>query len=230
MIVHFITNTYLFISLTEMKILYRLSASNFVSFPKGGIRAPDLSSFVLFNCESLRSLSEKMHVLLPSLNSFSIKQCPKIESFPEGGLPSNVKYMIVEECDKLFARRAGWGLQKLPALTEFTFGGSYEDVESFPEPGLLPSCLTQLHIYWFQNMKSLDKKGLQHLTSLQELLVWECPKLKYIPKEGLPTSLSTIFVYKCPLLRKRWQSKKRKERRKIPDINHILIDYEEFIE
>ncbi|XP_062175712.1 putative disease resistance protein At3g14460 [Alnus glutinosa] len=210
--------------------IYISNCPNLVSFPKGGIRAPDLSTFTIFNCESLRSLPEKMHVLLPSLNHFNISGCPRIESFPQGGLPSNVKYMDVEECDKLFARRAGWGLQKLHSLRYFSVGGKYEDVESFPEPGLLPSCLTQLRIRWFQNMKSLDKKGLPHLTSLQQLSIWGCPKLEYIPKEGLPTSLSIIEIRRCPLLRKRWQSKKGKERRKIPNVAHILIDFEEFIE
>jgi hypothetical protein len=198
----------------------------FVSFPNGGIRAPDLSSFWVLSCESLRSLPDKMHVLLPSLNSFNLSDCPRIESFPEGGLPSNVKYMKVKSCDKLFARRAGWGLQKIPSLLEFSVDGENEDVESFPEPGLLPSCLTQLRIRSFPNMKSLDKKGLQHLSSLQQLSVWGCPKLEYIPKEGLPTSLSIIQIFICPLLRKRWQSKKGKERRKIPDVSHILIDGE----
>ncbi|XP_062174362.1 putative disease resistance protein At3g14460 [Alnus glutinosa] len=86
---------------------------NLVSFPKGGIRAPDLSFFLVSHCESLRSLPEKMHVLLPSLEFFHIISCPRIESFPEGGLPSNVKYLNVKICDKLFAKRAGWGLEKL---------------------------------------------------------------------------------------------------------------------
>jgi hypothetical protein len=65
-----------------------------------------------------------------------------------------------------------------------------EDVVSFPEPGLLPSGLSFLQISGFPNMKSLDKKGLQHLTSLQRLTLRDCPKLKYMPKEGLPSSLS----------------------------------------
>ncbi|XP_062173751.1 putative disease resistance protein At3g14460 [Alnus glutinosa] len=203
---------------------------NFVSFPKGGIPAPDLSSFVVSFCESLWSLPEKMHVLLPSLNYFQIINCPEIELFPQGGLPSNVKYMAVDNCDKLFARRAGWGLQKLPSLRYFSVGDKYEDVESFPEPGLLPSCLIGLTITGFPNMKSLDKKGLQHLTSLQKLSVRDCGKLEYIPKEGLPTSLSTIVIKECPLLRKRWQIKKGKQWRKIPEVDHILIDDEELIE
>jgi hypothetical protein len=120
----------------------------------------------------------------------------------------------------------GWGLQRLPSLRDLYVGGKSEDLVSFPEPGLLPSCLTSLYIEEFPNMKSLDKRGLQHLTSLQQLRVSDCPKLEYVPKEGLPTSLSIIEIYRCPLLRKRWQSKKGKERRKIPDVDHILIDDE----
>jgi hypothetical protein len=201
---------------------------NFVSFPKGGIRAPQLSSFYVRNCESLRSLPEKMHILLPSLNVLQIVDCPRIESFPEGGLPSNVVYINVLRCEKLFAGRVGWGLQKLPSVTDLRIGGKYEDVVSFPEPGLLPSSLTFLCIREFPNMKSWDNKGLQHLTSLQHLRAWNCPKLNCMPEEGLLTSLSVIEIDQCPLLRKQCLSKKEKERRKIPYVDHILIDDEEY--
>jgi len=40
----------------------------------------------------------------------------------------------------------------------------------------------------------------------------------------MPASLSYVWINKCPLLKKQWQSKKGKERRKIPNIDHILID------
>ena len=170
-----------------------------------------------------------MHTLLPSLNEFHIHSCPRVESFPEEGFPSNLKSIKVINCEKLFAGRMGWGLQELPFLRDLSIGGESEDVESFPEPGLLPSCLTSLSMFLFPNMKSLDKRGLQHLTSLQELRVRTCPKLEYMPKEGLPTSLSIINIGRCPLLSKRWQSKKEKERRKIPNVEHILIDNEEYI-
>jgi hypothetical protein len=202
---------------------------NLVSFPKGGIRAPNLTFFCVEDCESLMSLPNKMHILLPSLKFLHIIDCPRVESFPEGGLPSNVSYIGVEKCDKLFARRRGWGLQKLPSVRRFVVVGKFEDVESFPEPALLPFGLIYLRIGGFPKMKSVDKRGLQHLTSLQELTVRDCPKLEYVPKEGLPTSLSIIWIIKCPLLRKQWLSKKEKERRKIPDVEHILIDHEEYI-
>jgi hypothetical protein len=116
-----------------------------------------------------------MHTLLPSLTLFHINTCPRVESLPEGGFPSNLRNIGVINCEKLFAGRMGWGLQKLPSVRDLKIGGKSEDVESFPEPGLLPSCLTSLSMYSFPNMKSLDKRGLQHLTSLQELVCLELP-------------------------------------------------------
>jgi hypothetical protein len=197
---------------------------NFVSFPKGGVRAPDLTFFWVQDCGSLRSLPEKMHILLPSLKSFCIIDCPEVEFLPRGGFPSNLELIDVQNCEKLFAGRMGWGLQKLLFVRNLYIGSKSEDVVSFPERGLLPSSLTYLHILGFQYLKSLDKNGLQHLTSLQGLRVHDCPKLKYMSEEGLPPSLSFIKIKECPLLKKRWQSRK-----KIPDVDHIEIDYEEYI-
>jgi hypothetical protein len=70
--------------------------------------------------------------------------------------------------------------------------------------GLLHSVLTHLLILAFTNMKFLDKKELQHLPSLEELWINDCPKLKYMPEKGLPTSLSIIGIgiRGCPLLKK----------------------------
>jgi hypothetical protein len=148
---------------------------------------------------------------------------------PEAGFPSNLETLIVEFCEKLFASRMEWGLQKLSSIRDLRISSKSEDVVYFPEPGLMPSCLTSLCFSGFPNMKSLDKKGLQHLTSLQQLAVGDCPKLKYMPKDVLPASLSIIHIDSCPLLRKWWQSKKGKERRKIPDVDNVLFDWEVYI-
>jgi hypothetical protein len=202
---------------------------NFVSFPEGGICAPNLKRFWVKNCESLRSLPEKMHILLPSVENFHIRDCPEVELLPEGGFPSNLKDLVVQYCEKLFASRMEWGLQKLSSIRVLHISSKSENVVYFPEPGLMPSCLTFLCFSGFPNMKSLDKKGLQHLTSLQELIFSDCPKLKYMPKEVLPASLSTIRINRCPLLRKWWQSKKEKERQKIPKVDDVIFDMEVYI-
>jgi hypothetical protein len=93
---------------------------NFAYFPQGGLRAPNLKDFSISDCRSLRSLPDKMHILLPSLEKFYINDCPQVESFPEGGLPSNLNEISIFNCDKLFANRMGWGLQNLSCVRRFS--------------------------------------------------------------------------------------------------------------
>jgi hypothetical protein len=162
----------------EIRISY---CPNFVSFPKGGLRAPSLTLLEIRDCENLKSLPEKMPALL-SLKRLYTNKCPEVESFPEGGLPSNLNSIHIMGCEKLIASRMGWGLQKLPILKHFSIGEN-EDLESFPEAQLLPTSLTSLSISGFLNLKSLDKKGLQQLIALEELDIWYCPKLKYMPEQ-----------------------------------------------
>lgn len=182
----------------------------FVSFPNRGLRAPSLTEFLIVRCRNLRSLPANMHILLPSLEKLTLESCPEIESFPEGGLPSNVKEIYIENCDKLIARRRGWGLQNLLSLRLLSIRGKAEDVESFPEAGLLPTCLISLRITYFPSLKSLDENGLQHLTSLKSLTITQCPKLEKIPEEGLPATLSHLSIYECPLLKSQWEGRRGK--------------------
>lgn len=199
---------------------------NFVSFPKGGLPAPNLTWFWVTNCGILRSLPEKMHIFLTSLKYLRIEDCPEVESFPEGGLPSNLNLISILSCDKLIASCKGWGLQQLPSVRKLSISGKSEDVKYFPEEGFLPTNLTFLYISKFPAMESLNKKGLQHLTSLEQLWIQDCPKLKYMPDEGFPASLSFLRINECPLLKKSCQRKKGKEWRKIAHIDCVMIDEE----
>jgi hypothetical protein len=193
---------------------------NFAYFPKGGLCAPNLKCFWIQNCRSLRSLPDNMRTCLPSLEKLSIEDCPQIESFPEGGLPSNLNEIYIDNCAKLFASRMGWGLQELISVKRFTIIGKYEGVESFPEVGLLPTFLTYLHIEGFPNLKSVV---LQDLVALEDLMFWNCPKLKCMPEDRLPASLSTLEIYDCPLLREEWE-RKGEEWRKIAHVHCKYID------
>ncbi|KAB1227684.1 putative disease resistance RPP13-like protein 1 [Morella rubra] len=196
---------------------------DFVSFPKGGLRAPELARFRVMDCPRLRSLPHKMHVFLPCLENLVVRGCPQIESFPKGGLPTTLISVSIIRCDKLVASRKSWGFQKLPSLTALQITGDSENIKLFPEAGLLPTSLTFLCITHFQNMESLHKKGLQHLNSLRKLEIRYCHKFKFMPEEGLPDSLRSLEIEDCPLLEKQLKRRKGKEWCKIAHIPSIRI-------
>ena len=196
--------------LTSLHVLYIHGCPKLVSFPKGGLPAPVLTRLALVKCSNLKQLPESMHSRLPSLKDLSIRDCLEVELCQEGGFPSTLQSLDIFNCNKLFAGRMQWGLQTLPSLSYFTIGG-HENCESFPEEMLLPSSLTSLHIDSLQHLKSLDCKGLQHLTSLRELTISNCPLIESMPEEGLPSSLSTLAIYYCPMLGESCEREKGKD-------------------
>nr|POE76955.1 putative disease resistance rpp13-like protein 1 [Quercus suber] len=199
---------------------------NFISFPSGGLHAPILTKMKVESCNKLQSLPEGMHTLLPSLVTLELLDCPELESFPEGGLPSNLVKLEISSCNKLISCRMEWGLQSLHSLKEFSIAHKYEEVDSFPEEVLLPPSLAYFSILDFSNMKSLNGKGFQHLTSLKTLSIERCHKLECLPEEGLPTSLSQLHILGCPLLKQRCEKEKGEDWLKIAHIPNIVMSYE----
>ena len=211
------------ISLTSLNIF---DCPKFVSFPNGGLCAPNLTEIYIFGCEKLKSLPEGMCTLLPSLESLELNKCPELQSFPTGGLPSSLVILDIAECDKLFSRRMEWGLQGLHSLKQFKIWFVIEEVESFPDEAWLPPTLTEFTIFRFSNMKSLNSMGFQHLTSLQRLEIQSCHGLRYLTEKRLPASLSSLILEECPLLKQRCQRDKGKDWPKISHIPFIQIEDE----
>ena len=112
----------------------------------------------------------------------------------------------------------------IASLRKFGVYYSYEELESFPEKALLPPTLTDFTIYSFPYLKSLNE--FQHLTSLQHLEIEICNNLQCLPKEGLPASLSSLSLSRCPLLEKRCQREKGEDWPKIAHIPIIKIEDE----
>ena len=166
-----------------------------------------------------------MHTLLPSLLYLKLGHCPELESFPEGGLPSNLQILQIVSCEKLFLRRMEWGLQSLHSLREIEIWYNGREVGSFLEEALLPPSLIRLDIT-FSHLTSLNGRGFQHLTLLKQLEIWGCDNLQRLPEEGFLASLSILDIKHCPLLEKRYRRKKGKEWRKISHIPIITIDNE----
>ncbi|KAF7137274.1 hypothetical protein RHSIM_Rhsim07G0209900 [Rhododendron simsii] len=212
------------LNLTSLSIV---GCNNMLSFPCGGLHAPNLSSLSLRSCEKLKALPEQMHTLLPSLGYLKLRNCPEIESFPEGGLPSKLDYLYISNCKKLVGSRRDWGLQTLPSLKIlYLYSESEDALESFPEEGLLPSTLKLLGLGSMPNLKSLNKRGLQHLGSLGCMFICNCPQLQSLPEEGLPTSLFQLFITDCPLLKPRCRMEEGEDWHKIAHIPRIDIDGE----
>ncbi|CBI23768.3 unnamed protein product, partial [Vitis vinifera] len=81
----------------------------------------------------------------------------------------------------------------------FTIKGGCQDMESFPDECLLPSTITTLRIKRLPNLRSLDSKGLQQLTSLSDLDIGKCPEFQSFGEEGLQhlTSLKSLSISGC---------------------------------
>jgi hypothetical protein len=99
-----------------------------------------------------------------------------------------------------------------------------DTVNAFMVP-FLPASLLTLCISGL-SAKSIDRKWLQHLTSLENLEIVNAPKLKLLPKKGLPSSLLVLSMTHCPLLGAILRRKQGKEWRKISHISSIIIDGE----
>ncbi|KAK1551967.1 hypothetical protein Q3G72_008078 [Acer saccharum] len=214
------------ISITEdhntLNSLEIRDCKNLESLWKSGLGTPKLTSILLSNCKKLKQLPGQLH-RLTSLQSLFMKECPELDSIPVGGLPSSLNLLRISSCHKL-TPCLQWGLHQLNKFIRFEIEGGCRDLESFPEQNLLPRNLNSLQISRFPNLKVLNYEGLQHLTSLQTLKINSCDKLQFLPEEGLPSSLSYLYISDCPLLKSKLQNRRGSEWFKIAHIPHIQID------
>ncbi|AES69119.2 NBS-LRR type disease resistance protein [Medicago truncatula] len=170
------------------------------------------------------SLPLELH-LFTKLHYLYLYDCPELESFPMGGLPSNLRSLKIYNCPKLIGSREEWGLFQLSSLLEFSVSDEFENVESFPEENLLPPTLMFLHLYKCSKLRKMNNKGFLHLKSLKSLSINNCPSLENLleealhlftkldflylvdcpeldsfPEGGLPPNLSSFGIYNCPKL------------------------------
>ncbi|XP_073264982.1 putative disease resistance RPP13-like protein 1 isoform X2 [Populus alba] len=179
----------------EHLTLQDLSAT---TFPTGEFPI-SLKELDIFNCRI--PLLPPLHFLF-HLTTLRICRCNELKSFPKGGLPPNLTFLEIRSC-KITLPVSEWGLRMLTSLKRFAVESTI-DVDRFPDDEglLLPTLLTCLEISNLENLKSISS-GLQHLTSLEDLYIFECPKLRVFPREGLPLSLGYLRIRSSPLLKER---------------------------
>ncbi|KAI5343291.1 hypothetical protein L3X38_011167 [Prunus dulcis] len=200
--------------LTNLQTLEIYDCGSLVSIPSlsgEGLPLPtttaasSLRQIKIENCNKLEMLPNMRNLnCLQELNT-DYGEGLNFTSFPPN--LTSLKIHRIKNCKPLWEL-----LHRLTSLTELWVDGEYPYVVSFPPKGdtemdmemLLPESLTHLSIGGFPNMKKLSSKGFQLLTSLQHLRLQNCPKLAYIPVEGLALSLSqfyisgwVFFIYNC---------------------------------
>ncbi|GKV12649.1 hypothetical protein SLEP1_g23772 [Rubroshorea leprosula] len=184
-------------SLTHLTELTISSCPALTSFPEAGL-SPTLKTLEIYSCANLKSLPERMQNLA-SLHYLTVCDCPCLVSFPRGGLSPQLLVLEVWDCINLKEPMSEWNLHSLVSLKELIIVGA-PDTASFPdEKCLLPTTLTSILISGLNSLESLSAE-LLNLTSLEELEVKDCPKLRELPTEGMPAKLGKLCIRNCRLL------------------------------
>lgn len=210
--------------LSHLQEITLCNCPNIVSFLEGGLPTINLRKLYIGWCDKL-SLPERMQHFT-SLLELDIHACPGIVSFPEEGYPTNLTSLLITNlriCKQLFE----WGLNRFTSLTRLFITGGCANVVSFPQEEIgmmLPISLTNLSIVDFPNLQYLSSKGFQNLTFLKELWISDCPRLRFLPAKGLPSSLLELYVHNCPLLKKQCKRDTGEEFSKIAHIPCVYID------
>ncbi|CAI9277642.1 unnamed protein product [Lactuca saligna] len=148
-----------------------------------------LNGLYISDCQSMESFPDHELPNLTSLTHLTIQMCTSMDaSFPRGLWPPKLFYLRIGGLKKPISE---WGPQNFPTslVNLILHGGPYDDVKKFDKLShLFPSSLTLLRIDGFEKLESVSM-GLQHLTSLQELFIWICPKMKDLPEKLLPSLL-----------------------------------------
>ncbi|XP_052625503.1 putative disease resistance protein At3g14460 isoform X2 [Lactuca sativa] len=186
---------------------------------------PKLESLYISDWPNLKSITELS--FFNHLLKLEISDCPNMESFPDHELQelnvlTHLTILGCQNMDSSFSRGlwppklcrlhigglkkpiSKWGPQTFPiSLVELgLMGGQSEDASNFSQLShLLPPSLTSLKISDFENVEFISM-GLQHLTSLQYLSIYNCPKAIDLPEMLLPSLLS-LEINGCPNLKER---------------------------
>jgi len=176
-------------SLSFLRSIKIWDCNELESFPSGGLATPNLVYIALWKCEKLHSLPEAMSSLI-GLKEMEIDNLSNLQSFVIDDLPSNLKELTVGSVGGIM-----WNIEPtwehLTCLSVLRINGN-DTVNTLMAP-MLPASLVTLCIRSLSDT-SFNGKWLQHLTSLQNLEIVNAPKLKSLPKEGLPSSLSVLSI------------------------------------
>ncbi|WJX25681.1 hypothetical protein P8452_14697 [Trifolium repens] len=157
-----------------------------------------LQLLVVYDCDALKSFPQRMETLT-SLESLTLK--PLLPCYEGGCLPPKLRLINIEsQSPSTTMPVTGWGIQNLNALSDLRIGGD-GIVNSLLKERLLPISLVSLTINNLSKRKSLPRNGLQHLSSLENLIFNNCSRLESFSEDMLPSSLKSLVFDYCPKLK-----------------------------
>ncbi|PPD81416.1 hypothetical protein GOBAR_DD21650 [Gossypium barbadense] len=183
-----------------------------------------LERLKISNCPSLIWLSSRGDIC-NRLQHLEIESCSKLS---RRGFPTNLTSLEITNAPKIYTSLVEWGFNRLTSLQKLNISGEgWSRVVSFPEETIgmmLPPSLTDISIQIFENLEFMCSKGLQHLTSLQQLGIYDCPKLASLPEKDVLLSLERLDIQRCPSLEEGCNRGKGREWSKISHIPYVQID------
>ncbi|KDO40228.1 hypothetical protein CISIN_1g048507mg [Citrus sinensis] len=207
---------------------------NLVSFPKGGLPGAKLTRLEISDCNRLEALPKGLHNL-KSLQELRIGV--ELPSLEEDGLPTNLHSLGIRGNMEIWKStiERGRGFHRFSSLQHLTIEGCDDDMVSFPLEDKrlgtalpLPASLTTLWIYNFPNLERLSS-SIVDLQNLTELRLLNCPKLKYFPEKGLPSSLLQLSIYRCPLIAEKCRKDGGQYWDLLTHIPHVEFGVSEFL-
>ncbi|XP_027345071.1 putative disease resistance RPP13-like protein 1 [Abrus precatorius] len=195
---------------------------------KGGRASPNLlNRFTVLKCKKLRSLPEEMD--LPALQHLQLTDLPELASLSPRWLPSSLGFLGVDV--GILKQDSALQFQRLTSLSHLYLHGLRDEevVNTLLREPSLPTSLTSLWLLYFDGLRWLEGKGLQHLISLRELGFYRCGGLESLPEDQLPSPLEILSIWRCPLLEVRYGNEKGKHFSKIAHIPAIKIDHQVII-
>ncbi|KAG8493259.1 hypothetical protein CXB51_010720 [Gossypium anomalum] len=179
---------------THLDKLTISNCSDIRSLPKDSVSIT-LKDLCIHECEDFDFSKIFLYTSLESLEIGGMK-CGQLESFPLGSFPM-VKHVEISGCEELkfiSAALEGSHQQHLTCLDSL-FIESCQNLISFQiEDGLSVTNLTGLSLVGCGSLKSLPEQMHSVFPSLEVLVIYDCPKIERVPKEGLPSKLKEITI------------------------------------
>ncbi|MBA0731001.1 hypothetical protein Golax_022877 [Gossypium laxum] len=182
---------------------------------------PALKELKIYECENLQYLvgenvnnNKSMSDNPCQLQRLKIRDCPSLTGLENF---TSLRELEVSYCSADIS---------FPEDELKISGEGCSSVISFPEEGIgikLHPPLASIRIQNFENLEYMCSKGFQDLTSLQELQIYDCPKLTSLPEKDMLLSLYRLCISGCPLLEERCSRGKRREWSKIAHIPSVDI-------